>query len=362
MTIQDLHFDCMHFRGDIPCRPNKESGMTCPNCTEYTPKTKNILIIKLGALGDVIRTTPLIEAYRKLHPGCHITWLTTYPEVLPKHSIDTIRTFTFNDIYVVSKQSFDIAVNLCKDEEACMLLAECNAKEKRGFIWKDGHVTIANKESEHKFMTGLFDQLSKANTKSYLEEIFEICGLTYDGEHYDLHVEQRHLDNFSYIKENASGKIIIGLNTGAGARWPTRLWPVEHWRTLIAMLQSDGYAPLLLGGQDEHELNVTLHKETGAMYIGSYPVWHFLAIASQADVIVTAVSMTMHIALGLGKKMVLFNNIFNKHEFDLFGLAEIVEPSTGCDCYYGATCSRSQSCMHDITVEQVHQAIKRQLQ
>lgn len=362
MTIQDLHFDCVHFRGDIPCRPNKQSGMTCPNCTEYQPISKRILIIKLGALGDVIRTTPLIEAYRKLYPGCHITWITTYPDVLPANSIDSIRTFCFEDVFIVTKQSFDIAINLCKDAEAAILLAECNAIEKRGFIWNDGHVDIANTESEHKFMTGLFDQYSKANTKSYLQEIFEICGLKYDNESYVLNVEQRLLDSFSHIKKDASNKIIIGLNTGAGSRWPTRLWPIEHWKQLINMLQADGYAPLLLGGPDEHGVNTMLQQETGAMYAGSYPVEQFMAIVSQADVILTAVSMTMHIALGLGKKMVLFNNIFNKHEFDVFGLVEIVEPSTGCECYYGTVCSRSISCMHDITVEQVYQAIIRQLQ
>jgi heptosyltransferase-2 len=69
----------------------------------------------------------------------------------------------------------------------------------------------------------------------------------------------------------------------------------------------------------------------------------------------------MHIALGLGKKMVLFNNIFNKHEFDVFGRGEIIEPETGCDCYYGAQCSRERICMKDISVDSVFDAIQRQL-
>ncbi|MEY3313872.1 MAG: hypothetical protein RLZZ578_1392 [Bacteroidota bacterium] len=361
MTIQDLHFDCMHFRGDMPCRPNKESGMICPNCTEYQPISKRILIIKLGALGDVIRTTPLIEAYKKLYPGCHITWITRYPDILPAQSIDTIRAFEFEDIFIITRKTYDIAINLCKDEEAAMLLAECNAEEKRGFIWKDGHISIANKESEHKLLTGLFDELSKANTKSYLQEIFEICGLTYDNESYVLNVDQKWVNNFSHIQEQANGKKIIGLNTGAGSRWPTRLWPADNWKELITLLQKDGYAPMLLGGPDEHELNATLHNQTRAIYDGSYPLHQYLAIVSYADVIVTAVSMTMHIALGLGKKMVLFNNIFNKHEFDVFGYGEILEPSSGCDCYYGTSCSRGISCMHDISVQQVNDAIQRQL-
>ncbi|PIU40254.1 MAG: glycosyl transferase, partial [Candidatus Omnitrophica bacterium CG07_land_8_20_14_0_80_50_8] len=34
-----------------------------------------ILIIKLGAMGDVLRTTPLLPALRKKYPGSKITWL-----------------------------------------------------------------------------------------------------------------------------------------------------------------------------------------------------------------------------------------------------------------------------------------------
>jgi heptosyltransferase-2 len=169
------------------------------------------------------------------------------------------------------------------------------------------------------------------------------------------------MDHWSYLKESAQNKPIIGLNTGAGSRWPTRLWPEENWKQLIVALKNAGYAPLLLGGNDEHERNSALKQETGAMYEGVFPLETFIAISAQCDVIVTAVSMTMHIALGLGKKMVLFNNIFNKHEFDVFGRGEIIEPETGCDCYYGARCSRDRICMKDISVNTVFAAIQRQI-
>lgn len=361
MTIQDLHFDCIHFRGDMPCRPNKESGKICDTCTEYAPISKRILIIKLGALGDVIRTTPLIERYRKEFPNCHITWITNYPEILPHDAIDCIRIFAFSDVFIVTKQQYDIAVNLCKDQEAAMLLAECHAQQKCGFIWSEGHLSIANPASEHKLLTGLFDSFSKANTKSYVEEIFEICGFMYNQESYLLNIEPAQLNHWSYLKKLANGKPIIGLNTGAGARWPTRLWPENYWQDLIVMLQNAGYAPMLLGGHDEHERNSTLKIATHAIYEGVFPLESFIAISAQCDVIVTAVSMTMHIALGLGKNMVLFNNIFNKHEFDLCGKGEILEPESGCDCYYGARCSRVKTCMKDISVQSVFEAIQRQL-
>lgn len=39
------------------------------------PGADRILIIRLGALGDVVRTLPAVVALRSLYPGAHFTWL-----------------------------------------------------------------------------------------------------------------------------------------------------------------------------------------------------------------------------------------------------------------------------------------------
>ena len=61
----------------------------------------------------------------------------------------------------------------------------------------------------------------------------------------------------------------------------------------------------------------------------------------------------MHIALALKKQLMLFHNIFNVHEFELYDRGIIIEPISGCDCYFGNSCSREKSCMHDISVQDV---------
>ena len=63
--------------------------------------------------------------------------------------------------------------------------------------------------------------------------------------------------------------------------------------------------------------------------------------------------MMTHIALALKKQLILFHNIFNVHEFELYGRGIIIEPTTGCDCYFGNRCSREKSCMKDIYVQDV---------
>jgi heptosyltransferase-2 len=69
--------------------------------------------------------------------------------------------------------------------------------------------------------------------------------------------------------------------------------------------------------------------------------------------------MAMHIAIGYEKKIVLFNNIFNRHEFELYGNGEILEPDFDCSCYYSPTCPNN--CMQYLPVEKVFEACRRLL-
>ncbi len=358
MQISDLKFDCRHFRGEIPCAPNKLRDKVCVDCDEYEQVRTRILIIKLGAAGDVIRTTPLLARFRKEYPGAHITWLTHTPEILPKSQIDKIYKFDFKAIYALTHLKFDVVVNLDKDVEACALLSDIPAARKFGFGWQDGHIVPVNALAEHKLLTGAFDNLSRLNRKNYLQEIFEICGFEFQQEPYVLEVDPQYASMWSKLHERVGERKIIGLNTGCGERWLTRLWPEEYWISLIRQLQAKNYFPLLLGGPAEDAQNLRLAQSSGAHYPGTFSLQQFISLTSQCRVIVTPVTMMMHIALGLRIPLVLFNNIFNPYEFELYGNGVMLQPESGCDCYFANTCKRERHCMHDLRVETVLSAIE----
>ena len=396
MKHEAVKYDCRHFEGHIPCRPNKQFAVQCDDCSHYDPsksaiilldnkkvllqeifklcdftqqavldndverltikqaQVTSILFIKLGAIGDVIRTTPLIQKYKNEYGNCHFTWITHSPQVVPKDEVDVIYKWDASSVSILANQEFDIAINLDKDKEACMFLAHIDAGDKFGFIWKDGHISIATERAEHKLITGLFDHISKKNTKNYLEEIFEICHFEFNKEEYMINLNKdlsnQWKDNFKLL---SAGKTIIGLNTGCGERWKTRLWPKEYWVDLIKVLKSQGYFCLLMGGVDEDEMNRYYQSQTGATYLGTFSLEEFIAISNNTEIIVTPVSMMMHIALALKKQMMLFHNIFNINEFELYGRGVILEPTSGCDCYFGNFCSREKRCMNDISVQDV---------
>lgn len=361
MKITDVKFDCKHFIGSIPCKPSKELNLTCENCSEYKKISKRILIIKLGALGDVIRTTPLLVKLKEIYPNAHFTWLTLSPDILPKNEIDVICKLDAVSLYTISNSSFDIAINLDKDPEACILLEKVSSSEKYGYIQKDGHLSAATPAAEHKLMTGFFDQLSKENTKSYLEEIFEICHLEFNFEPYLINLNEELSSQWNQkISALANGKKIVGLNTGCGPRWNTRLWSDESWMAVAKELKQKGFFPIFLGGELEHAKNLRLSEESDVYYPGHFSLQEFIAITNSCDCIVTQVSMMMHIATALKKQMILMNNIFNRHEFELYGRGEIVEPPKPCECYYGNTCKHGVSCMHDLDPNTIVNAVIKQ--
>jgi len=358
MNINTIKYDCKYFKGSLPCTLNKKYNSECCNCEHYCRVEKKILIIKLAAIGDVIRTTPLIRKYKDLYPNSEISWLTQFPDVLPKNEIKKIYKLDAVSLFTLSNKKFDIAINLDKEEEVCILLKKIDAKEKYGFIWENEHIFPATPAAEHKLITGFFDGRSKINTKHYVEEIFEICHLEFNDEPYLLNVNENLCKKWvEILKNKANGKIIVGLNTGCGNRWSTRLWDDKNWQKLIELLQNSGFFPVVLGGEQENEKNLFFAKATKCYYPGTYSLEEFFAITSACNIIVTQVSMMMHIAVALQKKMVLMNNIFNKHEFYLYNRGVIVEPSEKCECYYGNTCKKGESCMKYILPERVFEKI-----
>lgn len=360
MNYESIRFDCKYFKGDIPCVPNKLNGAICNSCEEYKPIEKKILIIKLGAIGDVIRTTPLLEKYYSIYPDAQITWLTHFPDILPANQIHKILKADALQYWKLAQSKFDIVINLDKDEEACRLLDSISATEKYGYSWTNGHLSPATDAAKHKILTGAFDEISKKNTKSYLEEIFEICHFDFNKEAYQIRRNSNYSAKWKIELQNkAQGKKIIALNTGCGPRWKTRLWLKTSWIELVEVLQKNDFFPIILGGKQEHEDNLELANESGAFYPGHFSLEEFIELTSNCDVVVTQVSMMMHIATALQKPMVLMNNIFNKHEFELYGRGVLVEPSSGCDCYFDGTCSRSETCMKDISVDTIFTEIKK---
>jgi len=347
--------DCYYFRGNIPCAQNKEYNTQCNTCTVYKPISINILIIKLGAIGDVIRTTPILHRLISMYPDSRIYWLTLFPDILPKDKVDYILHFNAGSIEILRNIKFDLLLNLDKSLEACAVASSVQANCKKGYVLYNGIPLPINISANHKYLTGISDEHSKRNKKHYIEEIFEICDISeFNNEPYILN----NTEKGKHIWDIDKTRTVIGLNTGCGKRWRSRLWPKEYWKVLAKELIDLGYEVVLLGGEDEDRKNASIHWLSNIKYFGFYPLAAFIDLINNCDLIVSQVTLAAHIAIGLKKKIILMNNIFNPNEFYLYGLGKIIEPKNGCDCYYSHNCKREESCMNDIAVSEILQAIE----
>lgn len=349
--------DCLHFRGDIPCKPHKQHGVHCSTCEYFERQTSIVLIIKLGAVGDVIRTTPLLHKITNEFPGCAVWWLTFSPDVLPSELVTSFTPSALS-LGILGSVEFEAVINLDKDLEACAVASSVRAIARYGFTLHNGKPAPCNDNALPKFLRGIFDDYSKQNTESYPQEIFSICGWKFEGEEYVL-------PPVPAIKipalEHRETGIVIGLNTGCGERWTSRLWELARWEELIVRLQNEGMTPLLLGGEQEVEKNRELHRRTGAIFTEPTSLRRFFGVMNLCDIIVTGVTMGLHIAIGLKKRVIVMNNIFNPHEFELYGRGEIVSPAVECTCYYRPVCTNSDyRCMEHLSVDTIYDAVMRQ--
>lgn len=354
--VDEIKADCIYFGGYRPCSYHKQEGVHCNECSYYEQVDKKILILKLGAAGEVLRNTPLLRKIKEEYPKSRIFWLTNYPELIPKNDVFKIYNFNQRELELIKDVKFDILYSLDKQEETGALANRINAKVKKGFSQKDGVIIPFDEDAEHKWITGIYDDKMRENKKHYIEEIFEICGFKFNGEKYML--PNYNVPNVDIDKN----KKVVALNTGASHIWKPRIYSKENWINLGKMLLKKNYEVMIVGGIQEREKNKEISKESGAKYFGTFSYQDFIGLLSLSDIIVTPVTFAFHVAVGLEKKVVLLNNVFNKSEFHLYDKGIILEPDVPClMCYkdYPDEKCVSQNCMDLIKPEKIIEEIEK---
>ena len=356
--IENLRTDCVHYLGDRPCWAHVEAGHRC-TCMHFQPIQRRGIIIKLGAAGDVLRTTPLLRALDPTRTGTKILWVTHFPDLLPTDGCEPVHP-TAATLARITQGEWDFCWNLDKDPEACAIAASTKATEYRGYTLRNNVPYPVDEAAWHKFATGIDDPYSRRNRQSYIEEIFDITGLPFNKEEYWLRAATATAR--AKAAELLPEDSVIGLNIGAGRRWPSRIWPAVFWSELIKLLNARGLKPFLLHGPEEIELAARIMDETGCLSSGVQPLETFYAMIESCRCIVTAVTMAMHLAIGARTPLILMNNIFNRNEFELYDRGEIVEPLDPCDCYYSAVCRTGRRCINEISPAAIFDAILRSLE
>lgn len=358
-----VNYDCRHFLGHKPCKFRRE----CEGCPHYEPFGKRILVIKLAAMGDVLRTTTLLSGLRENYPKCHITWLTE-PNVVPilrgiPH-IDRLLPYTQESVLQLEMESFDRLYCFDKEPKASALAMKIHSEHKIGFgMSRFGNVIPLNKNSEYTYYLGIDDTLKfRKNEKTYPELLYECAGIPYSGPREyvlpDLSAEIEEGKNLLLKLGVRPQEIKIGLNTGAGDVFATKKWTEEGYVRLADRLVEElGARVLLLGGPAEAERNrrIAAAARFPLVNTGSdNPIRKFAGIVGNCSLMVTGDTLAMHLAIGLKVPVVVILGPTCHQEIELYNRGAKIISDFECSPCYLSKCPKAYTCMDATPADEVY--------
>ncbi len=264
-----------------------------------------ILIIKLGATGDVVRTTPLLARLEG-----RVTWVTAAKNLallqgLPGRNGD-LSSLAWEDRGQLAGRPFDLVISLEDDAATAALVHEVRPHRVFGaHAGANGNMTYTS-DSRRWFDLSLIstfgrqraDELKFLNRHTYQELIFDGLGLAFgDDDRYLLPPTP---------PSDLQGDIAIAPE--AGAVWPMKRW--KHYDRLKAELEARGLRVNILPARPtllDHLADVRGHR-----------------------CVVCGDSLPMHLALGSGIPVVALFNCTSPWEIHGYGLlTKIVSPFLG---------------------------------
>jgi lipopolysaccharide heptosyltransferase II len=176
-----------------------------------------ILIIKLGALGDVIRTTPLLRVLTG-----DITWITSsLAEPLLRNNPALRLVVLEKDRLPDLERHYDLVINLEDGRQEAELASSVESRAVIGPYISGGNVTYDAPACEwfdmslsSRFGRVRADQIKMQNRRTYQEILFDALGFRFQGEEPVVNLSLR----------NSPIPRLVGLESRAGNVWPTKKW------------------------------------------------------------------------------------------------------------------------------------------
>ena len=311
-----------------------------------------ILIVKLGAAGDVVRTTALLPGLKQKYKNVSIDWLTERPMADLLINNPNLRTVFFIDAPAEwAKRRYDLVINLDADYEVCRIIAQVPHKKLIGTYADDGKIAYTPDSALWFDMSLLSrhgkekaDKLKLANRRTYQNIWHEIVGLPFRGHrpHFPL-ADSDHRLARAFAKSHAitPRDHVIGLNTGAGNKWIHKKLSIPQTIALLKRVRAKHPKAkfLIMGGPTEARRNARIaHSIPHAYNATARSVKELGALINLCSTLITSDSLPLHIATALEKKVVAFFSPTSPWEIELYGNGHHVLPIHGCVACYHRKC------------------------
>lgn len=328
---------------------------------------KNILLIKMSSLGDVIHTLPFVYELRKLYPEAKITWL-VHPQFggfIPTQIVDEVLYF---DKVEFKQKSWGEKL------QAGLAMRR---------LLRSKHFDLVI-DLQGLFKSAVLAAISGCSNRIGYAEMREGSGLvsrSIVGPHKSDHVIERYLDVARYLGAEV-GRVEFPLpnlekeekvvrhklaERGCrekylvivpGARWETKCWPVEHYVVLIKELVKYGYYVVLAGGKDDEAKGQRIRGLVGSEkcidLTGRTTLKELVALIKGSELYISADTGPLHFAAALKKPLVCMYGPTKPDRTGPYGGDNQIIIQSPARC---AGCLHKQCdnwhCMYDITPQMV---------
>jgi len=265
----------------------------------------NVLIVKVGATGDVVRTTPLLHRLKG-----NITWVTAAKNTVLLEGVQSnLRCLSWAKREMALDSHYDVAINLEDTLDVAQFLKDIRCDETFGAYADSSNALRYTKNSGPWFDLSLIssygreeaDKLKFRNRRTYQDMIFEGLGFRFAGEPYVLP---------EAIETGLAGDVAIAADSGPV--WPMKKW--AHYSKLKEEFEAKG-------------LKVNILPERSSLL-------EHLADVRGHRCLVGGDSLPMHFALGTGTRCVSIFTCTSPWEIYGYGIqTQIVSPLLG-DFFY----------------------------
>jgi lipopolysaccharide heptosyltransferase I len=330
-----------------------------------TPK-RRILLVRLGSLGDIVHTLPVVASLRESIPRVQIDWLVDtrqrailelVPMIDRRILVHPSGRGFLNAIGRLRCEKYDEALDLQGLWKSALLARGSGARRVIGFSRE--HL----REPGARF---LYSETCNAVAGPHViqKNLSLLRTLGLDAE--DLVVKFPITIPASKVPDDVRLALRIrGRDRFAivnpGAAWSNKRWPPERFGQLAAeMAARNGLRSAVLWGPGEESLAhaVAEASKGSAIVAPETTLGDVLALARAADVMISGDTGPLHLAAAVGTPVVALFGPTDPQRNGPWSASDIsVARYTRCVCHYQRQCTRATPCLLDIGVGDVLDAI-----
>lgn len=337
---------------------------------------KNILIVKLSAIGDVIHALPVSYAIKETYPDAHLTWVVEPPAydlltlnpyideiiVFEKKKFKSIGGFLANYGPLkrkIQSRQYDAVLDLqglfksaaiARLGQAPVKLGMCNMRE---FSDKISRPVVGANANGH-------------IVERYLD-VARAVGCRVDKVVFPLEVPEREQDLvrriFSQSGANMGNPYVV---FAIGANWPNKRWPVEYFAELSDWLYENRLIPVIVGGgvvDEQRAAEIGVKTEIPPInLVGRTNFKQLTYILQNAQLVVGGDTGPVHLSAGVGTPTLMVMGPTDANRNGPYGqLDNAIEVDRSCKYCWQRSCPKKLDCLANISVQQVKEKAARLL-